>query len=68
MVDFEDQVDWDDMFESSMDAGMSQPVIAVPTELFEAERDLIVTAARRHGFMRVLFMKDAGSVHFCRYV
>lgn len=56
------------MFESSMDAGMSQPVIAVPTELFEAERDLIVTAARRHGFMRVLFMKDAGSVHFCRYV
>lgn len=68
MADQDEPMDWDDMFGSSIESGISQPVVSVPTALFEADRDQIVTAARKHGFMRVLCLKDAGSVHFCRYV
>lgn len=63
-----DYVDWDDMFASPNASEMAQPVVSVPTELFNADRDEIVAAARKHGFMRVLFLKDAANVHFCRYV
>lgn len=64
----EEHVDWEEMFGLPCSAELNQPVICIPTDLFNAERDEIVSAARRHGFMRVLFMKDQGSVHFCRYV
>lgn len=57
---------WDDIFKN--DADCTQPVVAVPMHVYEIARDEIVTAARRNGFMRVLFLKDQANVHFCRYV
>ena len=63
-----DYVNWDEMFGLPCSAELNQPVISVPIDLFHADRDQIVTAARKHGFMRVLCMKDQGSAHFCRYV
>lgn len=62
-----ERVDWMDLFDS-MTGVMTNPVVSVPMELYEAERDEIVTAARKNGFMRVLFLKDIGNAHFCRYV
>lgn len=64
----DERVDWDDMFGSSACAHLAQPVVSVPMGLYNADRDEIVTAARKHGFMRVLFLKDQANVHFCRYV
>jgi hypothetical protein len=61
-------VDWNEMFGLPASADVNQPVISVPLGLFNADRDEIVTAARRHGFMRVLCIKDQANVHFCRYV
>ena len=57
---------WDDVFKN--DADCTQPTVCVPRDIFDIARDDIVTAARRNGFMRVLWLKDAANVHFCRYV
>lgn len=64
----DEYVDWDEMFGTPCAADLSQPVISVPMCLFEADRDEIVTAARKYGFMRVLTFKDPANAHFCRYV
>ena len=58
--------EWDEIFVNN--GVCQQPVVAVPIGLFEMKRDEIVLAARRNGFMRVLWLKDAANVHFCRYV
>lgn len=57
---------WNDVFRS--DPEVTQPVVSVPMGIFETHRDDIVTAARKNGFMRVLFLKDQANAHFCRYV
>jgi hypothetical protein len=67
MVEPFDSVTWDEMF-STADPSASQPVVTVPMRVFEAERDAIVTAARKNGYMRVLCIKDQANAHFCRYV
>lgn len=59
---------WEEMFSAPCSGELSQPVVSVPISVFNEERDAIVTAARRNGFMRVLFMKDPANAHFCRYV
>lgn len=66
MVD--ERVNWNEMFAEPCERDFTQPVVSVPIDLFNADRDEIVTAARKHGFMRVLCLKDQANVHFCRYV
>jgi molecular chaperone DnaK (HSP70) len=58
--------DWNAMFAG--DPEVTQPVISVPMDVFNVQRDAIVKAARANGFMRVLFLKDQANAHFCRYV
>ena len=62
------QIDWMDIFEATADLGWPQPFVSVPSELYRADRDGIVRAARKHGFSRMLATGDQSNVMFCRYI